>query len=371
MSKVMVPFVDLKAQYRLIKEEIDRTVLQVMEQAQFVGGDRVSSFEQKFADYLQVPYCIGCGNGTDALEVALKSLDIGAGDEVIVPANSWISTAEAVTHVGAIPVFIDVLPEEYNLNPELLKQAITTKTKAIVPVHFTGLPARMDEILTIANDHGLMVVEDCAQAHGAMIGTQKVGTFGIAATFSFYPSKNLGAYGDAGGIVTHDVQLADKIRRISNHGQLIERHQHAFPGRNSHLDTLQAAILEVKLQYLDRWNQQRNKIAFWYDRYLNHRLLRPVIPDGLSHVFHLYVVRVIQKRDELRAHLFDKGILTGIHYPKPIPFTEAYRGLNAGAKDFPVSHYLSNEILSLPMYPELAEEQVRFISETINEFLNQ
>ncbi len=369
MSEVKVPFVDLKAQYQSIKVEIDRVMLSALEGAQFVGGELVSSFEQKFGKYLDVPHCITCGNGTDALEMVLNALEIGSGDEVIVPANSWISTAEAVTHVGAEPVFVDVLTDEYSMDPGLLEKAISTKTKCLIPVHLTGLPARMPEILTIAETYGLWVVEDGAQAHGATINGRKVGTFGIAGTFSFYPSKNLGAYGDGGCIVTHDDQLAEKLRRIGNHGQL-HKHDHFFAGRNSRLDSLQAALLEVKLQYLDQWNQQRNEVANWYNQYLSPEILRPIVPDGYVHPFHLYMIR-IPERDLLRESLSKKGILTGIHYPKPIPFTQAYQYLGHQTGDFPVAVALSKEILSLPMYPELTENQVRYVSKVVNEHLNQ
>lgn len=369
MSDVKVPFVDLKAQYQSIQDEIDQTMLNALDQAQFVGGDLVVSFERTFADYLGASYCITCGNGTDALEMVMTALEIGPGDEVIVPANSWISTAEAVTHVGAVPVFVDTLLEEYNLNPDLLDQAITSKTKCIIPVHFAGLPARMDEILSIADKHGLFVVEDCAQAHGSMIHERKVGILGIAGTYSFYPSKNLGAYGDGGCIVTENAQLAEKLRRIGNHGQIL-KHDHAFVGRNSRLDSLQAAILKVKLPYLDRWNHQRQQVAEWYQQYLNPIVAQPMIPEGFNHIFHLYVIRVA-RRDELRDILANKGIVTGIHYPNPIPFTEAYRYLGCKPDNFTVSTTLSNEILSLPMYPELSERHVRYVSNTINEFVTK
>lgn len=369
MIQVKVPFVDLKAQYQSIQDEIDQTLLNALGQAQFVGGDLVVSFERKFADYMGAAYCITCGNGTDALEIVLKALEIGPEDEVIVPANSWISTAAAVTHVGAVPVFVDVLPNEYNLNPDLLDQAITSKTKCIIPVHFAGLPARMNAVLSIADKHGLFVVEDCAQAHGTRIDERKVGNVGIAGTYSFYPSKNLGAYGDGGCIVTENEQLAEKLRRVGNHGQ-IQKHDHAFVGRNSRLDSLQAAILEVKLPYLDRWNHQRQLVAQWYQQYLNPIVGQPTIPEGFNHIFHLYMIRVA-RRDELRDILANKGIMTGIHYPNPIPFTEAYRYLGCKPENFPVSITLSNEILSLPMYPELSEQQVRYVANTINEFVTK
>lgn len=362
-----IPFVDLKDQYDSLKEEIDEAVFGTLSESWFVGGAHVDEFERLFADYLGVHHCIGCGNGTDALEITLKALDLGPGDEVIVPANSWISTAEAVTAVGATPVFVDVLEEELNIDPECLPKAISERTKCILVVHLTGRPARMEPIMSIARDQGILVVEDCAQAHGAAINDKKVGTFGIVGTFSFYPTKNLGAYGDGGCMVTNDPQLAEKLRRISNHGQL-SRHDHQFPGRNSRLDSLQAAVLKVKLPYLETWNAKRNEIARWYDDLLLETIRRPSDLPGYLQVFHLYFIQT-ERRDQLEEFLKEKGIITQIHYPNAIPFTQAYRHLGYTKDQLPKAYSLSQQILSLPMYPELTREQVETVSDSVNTFL--
>lgn len=360
-----VPFVDLKGQYAALQAEIDEAIADTIGAAQYVGGPLVRSFESQFATYLGCKHCIACGNGTDALEIALQALGAGPGDEVIVPANSWVSTAEAVSFVGATPVFAEVIGSEFNLDPNLLAAAITPRTKGIIAVHLTGRPARMRAILEVAGSHGLWVVEDCAQAHGAAIDGRKVGTFGLVNTFSFYPSKNLGAYGDGGGIVTDDDALAEKMRRISNHGQLV-RHDHQFPGRNSHLDSLQAAILSVKLPYLDGWNAKRREIAGWYDQFLDERIIKPEWSAEVTQVFHLYMIRVPQ-RDELVATLSEAGIGTGVHYPRAIPFTGAYSHLGYTPEQLPVAYRLSQEVLSLPMYPELTMEQVRYVARVVNQ----
>ena len=327
-----IPFVDLKGQYDSLKEEINEAVFGTLSESWFVGGAHVDEFERQFADYLSINHCVSCGNGTDALEITLKALDLGPGDEVIVPANSWISTAEAVTSVGATPVFVDVLVDELNIDPERLPNAITRKTKCIIVVHLTGRPAKMEPIMSIARDQSIMVVEDCAQAHGAAIDDKKVGTFGIVGTFSFYPTKNLGAYGDGGCMVTNDPQLAEKLRRISNHGQL-GRHDHELPGRNSRLDSLQAAILKVKLPHLDKWNAKRNEIARWYDDLLLETIRRPSDLPGYLQVFHLYVIQT-ERRDQLAEFLKEKGIITQIHYPNAIPFTQAYRASGVHERSF-------------------------------------
>lgn len=362
-----IPFVDLKAQYASIKSEIDLAIAGVINNTSFIGGPIVTEFEEAFADYLGIDHCVGCANGTDAIEIALQALGIGAGDEVIVPANSWISTAEAVNAVGAEPVFVDYLANEYTLDPVLTELAITNKTKAIIPVHLYGLPARMPELLTVAQSHQLKIVEDCAQAHGARIAGQKVGTFGDIATFSFYPGKNLGAYGDAGGIVTCDKSLAQRCRIIGNHGQLF-KHNHQILGRNSRLDTLQAAVLKTKLPFLEQWISQRNQVAQWYAQYLNVNVKCPVTPDnGYKHVYHLYVIRTKQ-----RAHLMDafdrSNIGYSVHYPTPLPLLETYAYQNKSEDDFPVASLLAKEIISLPMFPEMTEKQVQTVAGIVNSF---
>ena len=359
-----IPFVDLKAQYLSMKEEIDQAIASTINNTQFIGGEPVRSFEAEFAAYVGVDHCITCGNGSDSLEIILQAIGVGPGDEVIVPANSWISTAEAVNNVGAEPVFIDVEEFTRNLDLNLVESLITNRTKAIMPVHLFGLPADMNSLNELAEAHGLKVIEDSAQAVGALYKGRKTGTFGHAASFSFYPGKNLGAYGDAGAIVTNDEELAERIRRIANHGQ-IEKHDHQFLGRNSRLDSLQAAILNAKLPHLENWIQGRNQVAQWYNRYLGDHVVKPVIPENHTHDFHLYVIQV-----QDRAHLIQKleyhEIGYSIHYPVPLPFVEAYRYKRHQRKDFPVSDKLSKEILSLPIYPELTEEQVKTICEVVN-----
>ncbi|MDC8830482.1 DegT/DnrJ/EryC1/StrS family aminotransferase [Alteromonas gilva] len=361
-----IPFVDLKAQYASIKSDIDLAIAGVINNTSFIGGPIVTEFEEAFADYLGIDHCVGCANGTDAIEIALQALGVGAGDEVIVPANSWISTAEAVNAVGAEPVFVDYLENEYTLDPALTELAITNKTKAIIPVHLYGLPARMPELLKVAQTHQLKIVEDCAQAHGARIADQKVGTFGDIATFSFYPGKNLGAYGDAGGIVTSDRLLAQRCRMIGNHGQL-SKHDHRILGRNSRLDTLQAAILKAKLPFLEQWVRQRNQVAQWYGQYLNKSVTRQITPDGYRHVYHLYVIRTA-KRAHLMNALDKSNIGYSVHYPTPLPFIEAYAYQNKSEEDFPVASKLADEIISLPIFPEMTEKQVQTVAEIVNKF---
>ncbi len=359
-----VQFVDLKAQYESIKAEIDQAMSSVIESTSFIGGPIVSKFEEGFAKYLGVKNCVGCANGTDSMEIILKAMGIGLGDEVLVPANSWISTAEVVNNVGAEPVFVDVIEEEYTIDPALIQKVITPKTKAIIPVHLFGLPARMPEIMEIANSHQIKVIEDCAQAHGASLNGQKVGTFGHAASFSFYPGKNLGAYGDAGGIVTNDDDLAKDCRMLGNHGQL-SKHDHQIVGRNSRMDTMQAAILSVKLAHLDNWLAQRQKVAGWYQSELNSSIIKPFTPPKSEHVFHLFVIRS-EKREVLRSLFSENGIGHAIHYPTPLPLVDAYGYKSHSAKDFPVAFKLSQEIISLPLFPEMSKEQVVAVSTIVN-----
>jgi len=362
-----IPFVDLKAQYLSIKPEIDAAIQSVLDQTTFIGGNEVAQFESEFAAYAGATLCIACANGTDAIEMALKALGIGAGDEVIVPALTWISTAGAVNNVGAEPVFVDVLSGERTLDPRLIEQKITSKTKAIIPVHLYGLPARMPEIMAIARKHNLRVIEDCAQAHGAAIDGKLVGTFGDVATFSFYPGKNLGAYGDAGAVITNDAALAERIKRLANHGQL-QKHDHKIIGRNSRLDTLQGAILRVKLRHLERWTEQRIVVAKQYEDQLKHGG-KPHVPAGYRHVYHLYVIET-PEREALMQQLKAQDIGCAIHYPVPLPFVEAYRHKGHKAGDFPVAEKLCREILSLPMYAEMGDTAIERVCSIINQRAN-
>jgi dTDP-4-amino-4,6-dideoxygalactose transaminase len=358
----MIPFVDLTAQYKSIKGEIDDAISACIANTNYIKGRAVAEFEKAFADYLNVNYCIGCGNGTDALEIILKALNIGNGDEVIVPALTWISTAEAVTNVGAEPVFADINPETYTIDPSLIEEKITKRTKAIIPVHLYGCPADMDQIGIIADKYNLKIVEDCAQAHGAEFRGRKVGSFGIASAFSFFPSKNLGAFGDAGAIVTNDKELSEVVRKISDHGQLGEKHKHFIVGRNSRLDSLQAAILKVKLKYLDQWNMKRQDVASQYISKLSVRreFILPVIETKKNHVFHLFVIRC-DNRNQMIELLDEKEISWGIHYPNALPFTDAYSYKKHKPEDFPVASLIIRNIISLPIFPELTPDQINLI----------
>lgn len=358
-----VQFVDLHRQYLSLKEEMDKAIFGVIERTSFVGGPEVKAFEEAFAAYIGVARCAGCANGTDAIEILLQAMGIGAGDEVIVPAHSWISTAEAVSTVGARPVFVDTLPLRYTIDPAKIEAAITEQTRAIIPVHLCGIPAEMDEIMAIAKKHNLKILEDCAQAHGALYKGRKIGSFGDAASFSFYPGKNLGAYGDAGGMLSNNKELIDKARMIANHGQE-GKHNHRIEGRNSRMDSLQAAVLQVKLPYLDRWNSLRRQHAANYHQLLHSLPLQlPDAPGYSETVYHLYMVQT-DKREALAAFLQEKGITTAIHYPTILSLLPPYRSANK-PEDFPVSASYQSRILSLPMYPELTEAEIEYIADCI------
>jgi len=355
-----IPFVDLKKQYAAIKTEIDEAIQNVIRDTAFIGGKYAQIFEEAFAKFCRASHCVGVGNGTDALYVALRALGVGVGDEVITVANSFIATSEAITMTGARPVFVDCDPATYNINTNKIQEAISPRTKAIVPVHLYGQPADMLSIIKIAEENNLYIVEDAAQAHGAEISGRRVGTFGHAACFSFFPGKNLGAYGDAGAIVTNDNDLAIKCRMIANHGR-IKKYDHDFEGINSRLDGIQAAILGVKLKYLNEWTEARRKAANLYNSYLNDSdIITPSVQAATRHVYHLYVVRV-PSRDKIQAALTDAGIATGIHYPIALPNLQAYKYLKKSQTDFPIASKYSNEILSLPIFPELEATQIKYI----------
>jgi len=360
-----VPYADLKAQYLSIKSEIDQAIQDCIDQTAFIGGKMIKAFEDDFRIFSKAEYCVGCANGTDALEIALKALGVGVGDEVIVPASTWISTAGSVNNVGAEPVFVDVLEDERTMNPELIEEKITEKTKAIIPVHLYGLPARMKEIMEIANRHHLKVIEDSAQAHGASIDGKPIGTFGHVATYSFYPGKNLGAYGDAGGITMNDESLAKTCKMMTNHGQVI-KHQHEIIGRNSRLDTIQAAILKAKLPYLSEWTEKRIAVANRY-RELLKGVKTPSIPEGYRHVFHVFAIQS-ENRDEVKKRLDEAQIGNTIHYPNPLPHVPsyAYKGHQQG--DFPVSEKLCREMISIPIFPEMTEDQIQEVVGVINRY---
>ncbi len=353
-----IPFVDLKSQYAALKPEIDAVVLSVMSRGAFIMGPEHDRFETAFAAYVGGRHCAAVSNGTDALELAIMACGLGEGAEVIVPANTFIATAEAVTHAGGRVRFVDVDPHTYTMDPGLLERAITPQTKAVIPVHLYGVSADMDPILAIARRHGLKVIEDCAQAHGARYKGRVVGTFGDVACFSFYPGKNLGAYGDGGAIVTNDAEIFDRVKLLRNHGQSA-RYVHAIEGYCRRLDNLQAAVLEIKLPHLDAWNAARRQAAAEYTRRLTalSGIVTPFVPDYAEPVFHLYVIRTAA-RDEVRAALAEADIECGMHYPLPLHEQPAYAYLGHAPDDFPVSHEHGPLLLSLPIFPELQIDQI-------------
>ncbi len=363
-----IPFVDLQSQYATIKEEIDRVISDVISNSAFIGGSYVQSFETDFAKFCNTKYCVGVGNGTDALFIALKTLGIGAGDEVITVANSFIATSEAITQTGAKVVFVDINPKSYNIDTNKIEAKITSRTKAIIPVHLYGQPADMDPILTLAKKYNLRIIEDAAQAHGALYKGRTIGSLGDMACFSFYPGKNLGAYGDAGALVTNNDALASKARTFANHGR-VDKYDHEMEGVNSRLDGLQAAILGIKLKHLDAWSEARRKNAYLYNEHLKGTdLVTPMEMPNVKAVYHLYVVRIKkEQRQKFQDHLKSKGISTGIHYPIALPNLKAYSYLKHTGNDFPEATSASGEILSLPMYPELSESQIKFIAQEIKD----
>jgi dTDP-4-amino-4,6-dideoxygalactose transaminase len=356
-----IQFVDLLRQHEVLQPELDAAILRAVKRGDYILGEDTQVFEEEFAAYLGAPHCVGVGDGTDALCLALRALGIGAGDQVIVPANTFIATALAVTHCGATPVLVDCEPRYYNIDVTALAKAITPRTKAIIPVHLYGHPADMDPILALARLHGLRVVEDAAQAHGATYKGRRCGSIGDVGAFSFYPSKNLGALGDGGAIVTQDAALAEKIRHLRNWGQKA-KYVHTEKGFNSRLDTLQAAVLRVKLQNLDAWNERRRLAAARYHELLaDSGLALPATAPWASHVWHLFVVQS-PNRTMLQRALEGENIAYGIHYPVPIHLQEAYRDLGYSPGDFPIAEALAERVLSLPMFPEITDEELHRVA---------
>lgn len=356
-----VPFLDLHAAYAELKPELDEAYQRVMNSGYYIMGPELEAFEQNFAAYCEAKHCIGVGNGLDALVLILKAMAIGPGDEVIVPANTFIATWLAVSYAGATPVPVEAEERTGNINPTLIEQAITEKTKAILPVHLYGQPADMDPILTLASRYGVQVVEDAAQAHGARYKGKRTGSLGHAAGFSFYPGKNLGAFGDGGAVVTNDPELADKVRTLRNYGSQVKYH-HLEKGVNSRLDELQAAFLNVKLKYLDDWNQRRQTIATTYLQAFANipELILPTVPGWAEPVWHLFVIRHLQ-RDQLQTALLQQGIASLIHYPIPPHLQEAYANQGYSSGTFALSESLATQVLSLPMGPHLTEVEVKHV----------
>ena len=359
-----VPFLDLKVQYQSIKNEIDPAIQNVCADAAFVLGKYVFAFEKAFAEYCQTKDCIAVNSGTTALHLALLALDIGPGDEVITAANTFIATCEAISYTGANVVLVDCEDQTYCLDPAKLEEKITKKTKAIIPVHLYGQPADMDPILAIARKHNIPVIEDSAQGHGAAYNGKPTGGLGLLGCFSFYPGKNLGAYGEGGAITTSDPVLAEKLRKFRDHGST-KKYYHDVVGYNYRMEGIQGAVLETKLRHLDNWNDMRRQNADRYRKYLTGAdVVLPVEAPGRKHVYHLFVIRH-KHREELMAFLKSEGIDTLIHYPIPVHLQNAYRHLGLGKGAFPVTEQITSEIISLPMYPELGEEQIRHVSEKI------
>jgi dTDP-4-amino-4,6-dideoxygalactose transaminase len=363
-----IPLVNLTIQHKNLRTEINQAVQDVLDRGDFILGKDVAKLEEEFASYCGTKYAVGVDNGVSALELSLRAFGVGTGDEVIVPAHTFTATAAAVTFSGATPIFVDVNPKTWLIDVNKIEEAITPRTKAILPVHLYGLPADMSEIMKIAEKHNLIVVEDACQAHGAMYKGRRTGSLGHAAGFSFYPTKNLGACGDGGIVTTDDEKVAETIRALRNCGQRA-KNVHELHPFNHRLDNLQAAILRVKLPYLDEWINSRRMLALSYRKLLvNSDIILPAEPSDRQHVYHLYVIRS-QTRDALQSHLKDHGIGTAIHYPNPVHLQPFYSNGTDRHGEFPVSEMICNEILSLPMYPEMTGEQVGMVASEITSML--
>ena len=362
-----IPFVSFLPLERELDTDIRDAFERVYARSWYILGDEDRKFEKEFAEYCNAKCCVGVGNGLDALMLALKALDIGEGDEVIVPSNTYIATALAVTYVGAKPIFVEPDIRTYNINPANIKSAISEKTKAIIPVHLYGQPCDMDAIMKIANENGLYVVEDCAQAHGALYKGKRAGSFGVAAGFSFYPGKNLGALGDAGAVVSNDEKIASKVKSLGNYGSDYKYH-HIYKGNNSRMDEMQAAFLRAKLSHLDRMNEERRKIAAKYMVGIkNTKIILPYVMDKVEPVWHIFAIRC-QQRDLLQKYLEEQGIGTNIHYPIPMHLQKCYEDLGYVKGDYPIAEEISNTELSLPMYYGMEDDEIQYVIDKINEF---
>lgn len=366
-----IPFLDLKQQFNQIQQDVMPAVTEAMTNGAFIGGPQVTGFEEEFAAFCESQYCVGVGSGTDALRFALMAAGIGKGDEVITVPNTFIATTEAISQVGAVPVFVDVKENTCNMDPDQIAASITDRTRAIIPVHLYGQVADMDAILQIADQYNLVVIEDACQAHGALYKGKKAGSMGTVGCFSFYPGKNLGAFGEGGAVVTQDKQLTQKIRMIRNHGQE-EKYFHQIEGFNGRLDAIQAAVLRIKLKHLQSWNESRRNNALYYNELLagTPGVVLPTEEEFAKSVYHLYVIHV-ENRDELQKHLNSLGIATGLHYPMPLHLQEAYQHLEYQQGAFPVAEKSAEQLLSLPMFPELKKEQIEYIAEQTINFINK
>ena len=363
-----VSFLDLKSQYENIEDEVNKKISEVLENAAFNLGEDLRKFEKEFAQFCNAKYSVGVSSGTDAIIIALKALGIGNDDEVITAPNTFIATAEAISLAGATPVFVDINEDDFNIDSSKIEEKITKKTKVILPVHLYGQPSNLKEIIKIAKKYSLFVVEDACQAHEAEFEGKKVGTFGEVGCFSFYPGKNLGAYGDGGAVVTDNEELYKKMVLLRSHGEA-EKNRHEIIGSTNRLDNLQAAVLRVKLRNLSKWNEKRRKNVEIYRRHLKGlELIFPKEIKGRKHVYHLFVIRV-KDRDKIKKKLFDRGIATGIHYPLPIYLQNAYKFLGHERGGFPVSEKVADEILSLPMFPELSEDKIKYVCNSLKEII--
>ena len=364
----MILFVDLKREYASIRADISKAIQRVLQKQRFIQGEETQKFEEEFSRYIGVKHGVAVNSGSDSLFLTVRALGIAEGDEVITVSNTYISTVDAITRSGAKPVFVDIDPRTYTIDVSNARKKISSHTKAIIPVHLYGHPAHMDEISELANEHGLLVVEDASHAHGSEYRRKKVGGLGDVACFSFYPSKNLGAYGDAGMVLTDDTQLADKLRAFRNYGQR-GKNRHEFIGVNSRMDEVQAAVLRTKLPYLDRWNEARRKSAALYSELLGQaHIVVPLEEDHAKHVYHLYVIRS-KRRDTVQQKLAQKGIETGIHYPTPVHKQQAYLRLGFH-ESLPQTERICKEILSLPMHPWITEDEVTQVTTEIKKTLH-
>ena len=377
---MQVPFLDLKAQYKQIEQEVIPMITEAMKNGQFIGGPQVTGFENEFAEFCETDHCVGVNSGTDALRFALMAVGIDNGDEVITVPNTFIATTEAISQVGARPVFVDIDPETCNMDPNKLndylkfrnpQSAIRNRVRAVIPVHLYGQPADMDPIIEIAQKEGIVAIEDACQAHGAKYKNRKAGSIGTAGCFSFYPGKNLGAFGEGGAIVTQDKNIADKAIMIRDHGQS-KKYYHDIEGYNGRLDAIQAGVLRIKLKRLKGWNNSRRENAQYYDELLSKMpgITLTAAADYALSVYHLYVIQV-NDRDGLQEFLDAKGIATGLHYPLPLHLQKAYAHLGYKKGDFPVTENIADRLLSLPMFPELSKQQIEYVVQSIEEFLNR